>query len=351
VKPITAAQQALLNCETVRAALCLKIERPDGGLDIGFTGHDLELSIDGLVYRPEQSLSPSAMEGKADFSADAGEMLLLTSDDVTERELKGGVWDNAPATFFLVLDWADIAAGTMPVKKCRLGRFEIESGRFTAHLIGLGELLQQPVVDVTSLYCRNRLGDALCRVPLKPAVWQAETDYETIAAGDRAVGSYVRPSAYSGLDFECIAAGTSDAVEPTWPTVAGGTVVDGSATWRAYEAWTQQGTVTTAHERVHFIAAAMAQPDEWFKYGKLTWLGGPNINLSQDVRAFRAGGVFTLWDEMAEPIEVGDTFEVHVGCALRHIEDCKGKFDNIKNNNSEPFLPGADAAQDFPDAR
>jgi hypothetical protein len=350
MKPTTAAQQALLNCETVRMALCLKLERPDGGLDLGFTSHDRELTIAGLAYKPEQSLSPSAIEGKADFSADSGELVLLSSDQITERELKGGVWDNAIATLFAVVDWSDLAAGTVPLKRARLGRFEVERGRFRVDLVGLGELVQQPVVDITSLLCRNRLGDASCRVPLKPAVWLPSTDYTEIEAGDRSVGSYVSPTTYSGLDAECIVAGTSGGSEPSWPA-AGGTVVDGTVTWRTYVAWTQQGTVTIAHERVHFIASALTQAAEWFKYGKLTWLTGANASLSQDVRRHGAGGAFTLWDEMAEPIGVGDTFEVHAGCALRHDLDCRDKFDNIKNFNGEPFLPGSDEASQFPDAR
>lgn len=45
-----------------------------------------------------------------------------------------------------------------------------------------------------------------------------------------AVGALVTPSVANGHYYRCTVAGVSDAAEPTWPT-AGGTVVDGAATW------------------------------------------------------------------------------------------------------------------------
>jgi hypothetical protein len=58
--------------------------------------------------------------------------------------------------------------------------------------------------------------------------WSASDDFE--------VGEWVRPSTASVLRFECVAAGTTGDAEPSWPTTAGETQVDGTATWAAREA-------------------------------------------------------------------------------------------------------------------
>jgi hypothetical protein len=46
-----------------------------------------------------------------------------------------------------------------------------------------------------------------------------------------AVGDVVRPATPNGHLYKCIVAGTSGGSPPTFPTVAGQTVVDGTATW------------------------------------------------------------------------------------------------------------------------
>jgi D-tyrosyl-tRNA(Tyr) deacylase len=60
-----------------------------------------------------------------------------------------------------------------------------------------------------------------------------------------AVGDRVTPLAPNGYAYECATAGTSHAsTEPSWPTVVGKTVSDGTATWRC------AGTVT---DRVYLV--------------------------------------------------------------------------------------------------
>jgi hypothetical protein len=63
-------------------------------------------------------------------------------------------------------------------------------------------------------------------------------------------GSWVRSSSLSALRFECTTAGSSGTPEPTWPTVAGTTVADGSAVWTARDA----REIPAAIEQLAFLA-------------------------------------------------------------------------------------------------
>lgn len=56
-----------------------------------------------------------------------------------------------------------------------------------------------------------------------PANWVASTVY--------ALGAFAKPVTQNGYHYEVTTAGTSAATEPTWPTVVGNTVVDGTVTW------------------------------------------------------------------------------------------------------------------------
>lgn len=54
-------------------------------------------------------------------------------------------------------------------------------------------------------------------------IWQGSTAYST--------GGYARPITSNNYFYECTTAGTSGSSQPTWPTIVGNTVSDGSVVW------------------------------------------------------------------------------------------------------------------------
>ena len=54
------------------------------------------------------------------------------------------------------------------------------------------------------------------------------------------IRNLARPAVWNGWIYICSAAGTTGAVEPSWPVVKGEQVRDGMAVWMAWEFWTGQ---------------------------------------------------------------------------------------------------------------
>jgi len=90
----------------------------------------------------------------------------------------------------------------------------------------------------------------------------AETTY-VVGATARTQGDIREPTTPNGFVYICVVAGTQAAAEPTaWPTVLGGTVVDGGVTWRCH-----------AHDCAlpgKIAEQNTATPYNWeFKYGNM----------------------------------------------------------------------------------
>ena len=77
-------------------------------------------------------------------------------------------------------------------------------------------------------------GEAISDLPLN---WTTARSTAATARSTTAVGTVIKPTAgkENGFVYECTTAGTGSATEPTWPTVLGDTVTDGSTVWTCRE--------------------------------------------------------------------------------------------------------------------
>jgi uncharacterized phage protein (TIGR02218 family) len=87
---------------------------------------------------------------------------------------------------------------------------------------------------------------------------------------------------------------------------------------------------------------------DYFAFGVLTWLTGPNAGLTMEVKSWD-GANLTLFLPMPYPIQIGDTFSITPGCDGRW-STCYGKFNNMLNFRAEPYMAGQDAALSYPNA-
>lgn len=148
-------------------ALCWRLDRRDG-VSLGFTGHDRDLAIGGLLYRAAPGMTPSAVSLSDGLDVDTLDIAgALTDAAISDADLAAGRWDGAAVRLFAI-DWSDLATIPIPLMRGELGEVAIRDGAFTAELAGLTALLERPVVEQTSPDCRAELGDTRCRVDLAP---------------------------------------------------------------------------------------------------------------------------------------------------------------------------------------
>lgn len=87
--------------------------------------------------------------------------------------------------------------------------------------------LDEPNIENLRSFFRGGDVSDVAATPATASGWVTTTAY--------ALGDWVEPTTPNGFIYKATAAGTSGASEPTWPTTVGGTVVDGTVTWTAYD--------------------------------------------------------------------------------------------------------------------
>ena len=156
--------------ELTHLALCWRLVRCDG-VALGFTSHDRPLLVNGLRHQSRPGMSPSAVVLGDGVTADDMEVAgALSAGALTGADLLAGRWDGARLDLFLV-DWRDPDAGQQWLAEGTLGDVAVGTGAdagFTAELIGPGAALAASVVESCSPECRAELGDARCKVDLRP---------------------------------------------------------------------------------------------------------------------------------------------------------------------------------------
>ncbi|NJM51591.1 MAG: DUF2163 domain-containing protein [Sphingomonadales bacterium] len=273
---------------TTRLAQCWKIERTDG-VTQAFTSFDQPLTVDGTTYEPANSFSASQFASDSDMSVADVELLgALDADDITAEALLAGVYDHAEVELFVV-DWSDLTIPKTIVRRGWIGNISQSGITFRAELRGLGQRIQQPIIESYSPECRVDLFSPRC--------------------------------------------GASRAAFAVTATVTSLT----------------DGTLGVASDNRVFFSNTLNQEDDWFKYGELIWTTGANAGHTTEIRSFKKGRI-ELWEPMGLNVAVGDTFTIHAGCD-KSLATCRAKFNNVVNFRGEPHVPGNDAMLAYPDSQ
>lgn len=290
MKDLSAGLLAHLAQEVTTLAEGWKVLRSDGAI-FGFSTHDRDIEIDGVVYRASEGLRPTSAHTTNTLSTDTLDVTAFL-DVTTELEMAAGIWDDAKVINFEV-NWDDLPTviennpDVLVKRKGALGRITRQEGLFTAEIRGEADNFQTRIGRQYSPVC-----------PWRHAIWANEA------------GTFI-----SSVECQANLAGL-------------GFIVGGSIT--------SVGTDAT----LMFSDSASTQVDGFYNDGYIHMLTGANAGLTQKVRVW-ASDAFTLYIPFPYPVAIGSTYRAVRGDPNTY-ESCKDVYLNIVNFGGTPFIQGAD---------
>lgn len=133
------------------------------GVALGFTSHDRDLWIGGILHSATPGMVPSSIRMSADFEPDSAEVQgALSHDSISAHDLAKGLFDGAGVRIGVV-DWE---TGEHEVLyRGTIGSVSEEEGRFTAELASRKTELALDPVPRTSPGCRAAFCGPGCNLP------------------------------------------------------------------------------------------------------------------------------------------------------------------------------------------
>ena len=259
------------------------VTRSDGVV-LGFTDHDRDLLVNGVVCRADTGMTARALQQTTGLSVDNSEALGALSDaSVTETDLLAGRYDGAEVRAFLV-NWAAPDDGVEQFRGS-LGEVARSGGSFRAELRGLSDALNRPQGFAYQPSCSAVLGDARCRFQSRQPGYFAERAVE--AVDDNRT---FRFAAFGGFD----------------------------------DRWFEFG-----------------------RFEMLTGAAAGLIGVVKTDRLEGVMRRIELWQSIGDTVQVGDLCRVTAGCD-KAAETCRTKFANFLNFRGFPHIPGEDWLASYP---
>jgi uncharacterized phage protein (TIGR02218 family) len=160
---IPQALQEHLDSGQTTTAYCWKITRKDGTV-LGFTDHDNDLFFRSVSYEASSGVVSTELEKKTDMSVDNLEIMgALSSNSITDGDIKKGLYDNAQIDIYLV-NWKDPENQNYLFQRGNLGNITRGETQYVAEFRGISTALQQVKGRIYSNNCDATFGDSRCKV-------------------------------------------------------------------------------------------------------------------------------------------------------------------------------------------
>ncbi|MEO1639734.1 MAG: DUF2163 domain-containing protein [Pseudomonadota bacterium] len=248
------------------------------GTTLGFTDHDRALSFDGINFQPQSGMTAHALASSTGLSLNNTEAIGALTSDAITEADIAAGRYDGAAVTLWQARWDDVSARKVQFRGT-LGEITRANGAFTAELLGLTEALNKPLGRSYLKTCSSVLGDARCGVDTSNPAFRLD---HTVAAGSD--GDHLILSQASGF------------------------------------------------------------ADGWFSGGLLTVQSGEAAGLKASIRTDVLDGedrTITLWAPLPVPLASGDAVRLIAGCDKR-AATCREKFNNFKNFQGFPDIPGDD---------
>lgn len=263
--------------QTFRECACVSIEQFDGTVD-RFTDYCRAIPFRGHIYTPERGVTISARRRQAGLVDQNMEMTgAVGAAGVTVARLMARKYRDAKVTEYMV-DWQMPFAEPRDINVYYVGDVEHDDVKWRAQLHGALAKLQQEQGRQMGRLCSAVVGDERCKVDVIPLSALAQT------------------------------------------------------------------VTTVDNARYQFRASGISGgfADAYFRYGFVRWLSGNNAGELAEVKVyFQSTRQVELQEELFADIQVGDVFDIIVGCDRRHIT-CLLTFNNLANNRGHRFMTGTD---------
>lgn len=133
------------------------------GVTLGFTTHDRDIWLDGILHRAAPGMLPSAIRRTASLEADSADVEgALTHDAIASADLAAGRYDGARVEIG-VLDWQTLERATL--YHGEMGSVAEEAGGFSAEIKSSKAGLEADHVPRTSPTCRATFCGPGCNLP------------------------------------------------------------------------------------------------------------------------------------------------------------------------------------------
>lgn len=186
-RKIGGCMQLALGGTVLRPAYCYMITLADE-TEFCFTTHDEIISIMCRDFEPLSAIHSSNIRNEVGGQPDNTDVLgTLSSDQITEDDLRSGRYDNANVKIILC-DWSNVSLGWVTLFRGNIGDISIDDNTYTAGVRSLRQRLRQNIGEVMGPSCRVfKLGDLRCKVNVVSGV--TADNGEAIRLGARAIAS------------------------------------------------------------------------------------------------------------------------------------------------------------------
>jgi hypothetical protein len=307
MKSISGALQAHLAQSVTTLCTCWKITRTDGQV-FAFTDHDQPLTIEGVVYKSQDSFTRTSVSVGEAMAVDNMEVVgVLDDDSISEHDLRLGLFNYAAVQVFLC-NWTDLSMGTLALRGGWLGEITVApTGVYKTEIRSLTQALTAFLGDSFLPICRADLGDGRCTIPILPATW---TPGEAVTVGQYVSDPAPADDAHALASYQCTTAGNTGAEPPAFnPTVGATTTESTGVVWTSMQPFRGMGVVTAVSSTSPTSNCTLTDVsyapggDEFtgtvFIQNKQEWINsgiGVTITVDGTVYTFYSPQAFQPWD-------------------------------------------------------